>query len=227
MKEITTLLLDVDNTLLDFQMCQDHALRKAFEKYQITLTDEIYECYNEINHGLWKQLERGEIDRDTVLYSRFVRLFEKLGIDADGIAFEDDYQALLGEGAFLIEGAMQLIHYLYDHYDLYIVTNGVAATQYKRLKDSGIDEFMKDIFISESIGYQKPDIRFFDYCFEKIQGFEKDKTMIIGDTLTSDILGGNNAGITTCWYNPDRLENNTEAVVDIEINQLDDLYTFL
>lgn len=227
MKEIKTLLLDVDDTLLDFKMTQDNALKKAFEKHDIALTDQVYERYNEINHGLWKQYELGEIDRDTVLFTRFGRLFQELGIDMDGVEFEHDYQSFLSEGAFLIEGALPLVNYLHDHYDLYIVTNGVASTQRKRLQSSGLDRYMKDVFISESLGYQKPDIRFFQECFKEIPNFEADKAMIIGDTLSSDILGGNNAGITTCWYNPSHSKNHTNAVVDIEIHQLEDLYEFL
>ena len=162
-----------------------------------------------------------------MLFSRFVRLFEELSLDVDGIEFEHDYQSFLGDGAFLIDGAMQVVSYLHDHYDLYIVTNGVASTQHKRLTASGLRPFMKDVFISESIGYQKPDVRFFEECFKEIKDLDPDKTMIIGDTLTSDILGGNNAGIMTCWYNPGGLENTTAAVCDIEIRHLNDLYEFL
>ena len=227
MKEITTILLDVDDTLLDFKKTQDNALHNAFEKYGIELTEDIYSRYNEINHGLWKQYERGEIDRNTVLYTRFGTLFSELGIDVDGVAFEHDYQSFLADGAYLLDGALQAVNHLASYYDLYVVTNGVASTQRKRLKESGLDQFMKNIFISEDLGCQKPDVRFFEHCFKEIPGLDRSKTLIIGDSLTSDILGGNNAGITTCWFNPRRLKNTTTAVADIEIHSLNDLYEFL
>ncbi|MDO5293258.1 MAG: YjjG family noncanonical pyrimidine nucleotidase [bacterium] len=227
MKEITTILLDVDGTLLDFNKAQSAALKRVFEQNALDLTTSTLALYDEINHGLWKQYELGEISRDTVLYTRFVRLFERLGIPLDGVAFEKQYQALLAEGAYLLPGALPLVTYLSDHYDLYIVTNGVAKTQHKRLEASGLDKFMKDIFISETLGYQKPDVRFFNKCYEQIPNADPAKMIIIGDTLTSDILGGNNAGITTCWYNPNGETNHTNATVDLEIKHLDELYQYL
>ncbi|MDO5522305.1 MAG: YjjG family noncanonical pyrimidine nucleotidase [bacterium] len=227
MKEITTILLDVDGTLLDFNKAQATALERVFELNSLELTASTLALYNEINHGLWKQYELGEISRDTVLFTRYVRLFKMLDIPLDGVAFERQYQSLLAEGAYLLPGALPLVTYLSDHYDLYIVTNGVATTQHKRLEASGLDKFMKGIFISETLGYQKPDVRFFEKCYEEIPNADPDKMIIIGDTLSSDILGGNHAGITTCWYNPTGEENHTDAIVDLEIKHLDELYQYL
>lgn len=227
MKEITTILLDVDGTLLDFKKAQQNALELVFKNHKIELSPSILSLYNEINHGLWKQYELGQISRDTVLFTRFVRLFKQLSIELDGIAFEKEYQALLGEGAYLLDGALDLVKYLKKRYHLYIVTNGVAVTQHKRLASSGLDQLMNDIFISETLGYQKPDVRFFEECFKKIPNADSSKMLIIGDTLSSDILGGNNAGIKTCWYNPDNEENTLNARIDLEIKQLDELYEYL
>jgi 2-haloacid dehalogenase len=167
------------------------------------------------------------MSRENVIYSRFCLLFEELGIKEDGVAFEDDYQALLGTQHFFIDQAEEVIQKLYQDFDLYIVTNGVTATQYQRLKDSGLDRFMKKIFVSEETGYQKPMIEYFNYCFERIDGLDKEKVIIIGDSLSSDIKGGNNAGIATCWYNPDGLENHTDIKVDYEIRYLTELYKLL
>lgn len=227
MKEYKILLLDADGTLFDFDECEREALRLTFEKYGYPLDEEIKKLYAEINKALWKRYEQGEIDRHTVIYTRFGALFEKIGIEDDGIAFEDDYQELLGMQHFIIEGAKEILEYLHQKYDLYIVTNGVTATQYRRLKESGVDRYMKKIFVSEETGYQKPMKEYFDYCFERIEGLELSKTLIIGDSLSSDILGGNNAGIDTCWYNPAGLKNHYEARVDHEIRDLKELFRLL
>ena len=227
MKEYKILLLDADGTLFDFDACEKEALKLTFERYGYPLNDEIIQLYTEINIALWKQYERGEIDRNTVIYTRFGALFEKLGIQDDGIAFEDTYQELLGRQHFMIENVIEVLEYLYQKYDLYIVTNGVTVTQYSRLKGSGVDRYMKKIFVSEETGYQKPRKEFFDYCFQRIEKLELSKTLIIGDSLSSDILGGNNAGIDTCWYNPASLMNNTDARVDYEIRSLKELLELL
>ena len=144
-----------------------------------------------MNGQLWESYERGEISRDTVLYTRFGRVFEHFGIDADGIAFEHDYRKELDEGHDLMEGAMELVQTLAPLYELYIVTNGTTETQYKRLGDSGLSPYFKDIFISGEIGSRKPMKAFFDHCFEKAPHLSPEDVLIIGDSLSSDILGGN------------------------------------
>ena len=167
------------------------------------------------------------MDRKTVIYSRFGLLFRELGIEDDGIGFEDVYQDLLGQQHVIIPEAPEVIDYLYRKYELYIVTNGVTATQLRRLKDSGMDRYMRKIFVSEETGYQKPWKEYFDYCFERIPQFDPEKSLIIGDSLSSDIKGGNNAGIKTCWYNPGKEQNTLNLRIDYEISSLKELYEFL
>ncbi|MBH1940804.1 YjjG family noncanonical pyrimidine nucleotidase [Mobilitalea sibirica] len=227
MNTYTTILLDADNTIFDFNACEDEALKQTFFKYGYAYNDKIKNLYEKINIDLWKQYELGIMDRETVIYTRFKVLFEQIGIKDDGIAFEDDYQELLGMQHFFIEDAPEVIQYLHNKYDLYIVTNGVTVTQYRRLRESGIDQYMKKIFVSEETGYQKPMKEYFDYCFERIESFDKDKTIIIGDSLSSDIKGGNNAGIATCWFNLKSQNNDIGVKVDYEINRLVDLYQIL
>jgi 2-haloacid dehalogenase len=227
MRRFQNILFDADNTLLDFKECEKEALRLTFKKYGYPLNQEIAETYEKINHSLWDQYEKGIIDRDTVIYSRFGRLFQAIGIADDGITFEDDYQELLGMQHFFIKDALEVITELSKKFSLYIVTNGVTATQIRRLRESGIDRYMKKIFVSEETGFQKPMKEYFDYCFSRIENFKPEEAIIIGDSLSSDIKGGNNAGITTCWYNPDRKINNTDVKVDYEIHSLKELITIL
>ena len=227
MRKYKTLLLDADDTIFDFKACEREALRLAFQRHGIPLNDEISQQYIEINKALWKRYELGEIDRHTVIYSRFGILFQQFGIAHDGIAFEDDYQELLGMQHFMIEEAKEVLTYLQGRYDLYIVTNGVTATQHRRLMESGVNRFVKQIFVSEETGYQKPMKEYFDYCFKRIEDIDRSRTLIIGDSLSSDILGGNNAGIDTCWYNPDALVNTISARIDYEIRSLKELYGML
>ncbi len=227
MKKYRTLLLDADDTIFDFGACEREALRLAFQKYGYPLDEKISKLYSDINKALWRRFELGEVDRDTVIYSRFGELFQQIGIEDDGIAFEEDYQELLGMQGFLIKEAPELLAYLQGSYALYIVTNGITATQLSRFKESGMDRYVKRIFVSEETGYQKPRKEFFDYCFKKIGHIDLSETLIIGDSLSSDILGGNNAGIDTCWYNPAALPNTLGVRVDYEIRNLKELYHIL
>lgn len=223
MGKYTTLLLDVDGTLLDFQAAERAALRETFRRHGYLLDDHVKQTYHTINSALWRRFEQGEITREDVIYSRFVGLFAALGIDGDGLAFEDEYQEELGRGAFLIPGAEELCAYCARFCDLYIVTNGVSRTQYSRLRDSGLDRYMKGIFVSEDAGFQKPMKEYFDYVFARIPDFCAERTLIVGDSLSSDILGGNNAGIDTCWYCPAGDKAPEGMRVDYTIRSLEEL----
>lgn len=198
------------------------------KKYGYPYDEEVKRIYDDINHGLWKKYEREEITRDQVVFTRFGKLFEKIGVKGDGVSFEHEYQDMLGQGSFVIDGAMTLLATLRRAgYQCYIVTNGVAKTQHRRLEESGIDRYVDGVFISEELECAKPSQLFFDKVFDVIGEENRKSAMIIGDSLTSDILGGNNAGITTCWMNPNHLANETKAVADYEIAHLDELYDIL
>lgn len=221
------LLFDADRTLLDFALSEKKALAKTFAEYDLPFTDAVYQWHLVNNAKLWQDYEKGIIDRKTVLYTRFVRLFAHFGYKGDGAAFEDSYRHNLDHACEVFPEAPEVVQTLSKTHALYIVTNGVASTQEIRIADSGLKPYFKDIFISEHLGSQKPRKAFFDQCFARIPDFDPSLALIIGDSLTSDIKGGNNAGIETCWFNPAGEENHTDAKVDYEIRSLKELYGLL
>ncbi|MBU5211529.1 noncanonical pyrimidine nucleotidase, YjjG family [Bacillus sp. Gen3] len=227
MRKYQTLLFDVDNTLLDFSAAEDEALRLLFEDQDFPLTDEVKDQYKKINQSLWRLFEEGKIDRDTVMNTRHSRLFKEYGREVDGALLEIKYRNYLREGHQLVDGAFELISHLHNHFDLYIVTNGDSETQHKRLKDSCLYPFFKEIFVSDEIGFQKPQKEFFDYVFARIPNFSVEKGIIIGDSLSADIKGGYLSGIDSCWINPEMLPNDTNIIPTYQIQKLDELYHIL
>ena len=195
-----TLFMDADDTIFDFGAAQKAALFAACNQVNISLTDDEYNLYDAINISHWKKLERGETTKERLVYERFEEFFIKTGKNADVYQMEEAYQNLLGEQAFWWKGAREGVEKLSRKYDIFILTNGHAATQFNRVKKSGLGKFVKDVFVSEAVGYNKPDKAYYDYCFKK-SGADKEKTLCIGDSLTSDIQGGINAGMKTMWCN--------------------------
>ena len=224
---IRYVLFDVDDTLLDFGKAEAAAIRKTFERIGIPVTDELIRRYSEINAQQWSRFEKGEITREKLLTERFDILFSELGINVPSEMAQASYEYLLGIGHYFVDGAEELLEALKDKYELYIVSNGNASVQDRRLKSAGIIPYFKDIFISERVGFNKPSAEFFEACFERIPGFEKDKAVIVGDRLSSDILGGINAGVKTCWFNPNGEEPDPDIPADYEIKHLGELPALL
>lgn len=225
---IDTLLFDLDNTLFDFDKAEANALSKALKDAGIKVTDEIISCYNKINLAQWKLLEQGRMTRKEVKIRRFKLLFQKFNIHANPKEVAKNYQNYLGQGHYFIEGAEEVIEKLSKKYRIYLVTNGTLSVQRGRLKSSGIEKYLKGVFISEEVGYNKPSIEYFNKCFEQIPNFKKENTVIIGDSLTSDIQGGKNAGIKTIWFHrPQDRTKNPEPKPDYEIQSLKSLLEML
>lgn len=217
------LLFDLDNTILDFDKAEAIALSKTLREFGLEPTDNIISRYNQINKRHWEMLEDGLVTRAQVLVGRYEELFKEFGIEQDGAPVAKCYENHLSEGHHFLPGAESLLEELYGKYDMYIVSNGSAVVQEGRLKSSGIGHYFNDIFISELVGYDKPSISFFESCFASIPGFSKENAIIIGDSLTSDIRGGNNAGIMTCWFNPKHLPERADIRADYEIDSLNKL----
>jgi 2-haloacid dehalogenase len=179
--------------------------------------------YSLINKSQWELLEKKEKTREEVLTDRFTIFFEEIGVNVDSKKAREIYEGLLGEGHYFIEGAEELLEALYGKYDLYLASNGTESVQVRRIASSGIARYFKEIFISQALGHDKPSREYFDACFSKIPDFSPENAIIIGDSLSSDILGGKNAGIKTCLFNPTEKENKTDIIPDFEVGSLGEI----
>ena len=200
---IKILLWDIDGTLLDFGKAEEYGIRKCFELFGLgECTDEMLSCYSRINRKYWEMLERGELTKPEVLRGRFAEFFETEDIVFDRIDdFNLEYQYRLGDKVFFCDNGLETLQSLKGKVKQYAVTNGTYVAQSRKLSQSGLDKIFDGIFISDKIGFEKPSIEFFDAVQQEIGEFNHDEVMIIGDSLSSDIIGGINAGIKTCWFN--------------------------
>lgn len=220
MSDKPIVLLDLDDTILDFGKAEKLAIKKTFVEFGIEPSDENARLYSKINLSQWQRLERGEITRAEVLSGRFGILFEALGIERNAEAAKEKYEQLLSIGHYFMPGAEELLDTLYKNYRLFICSNGTAVVQDGRITSAGIAPFFEKIFISELIGFNKPSREYFERCFAQIPDFDAERCIILGDSLTSDITGGINAGIKTCWFNHRNVENTSGIKPDYEINSL-------
>lgn len=221
------LFIDLDDTILDFKMQEDVAIVKTLKAAGIEPTEEICQRYSRINKEHWARMEEGEIDRNQVLFGRFQVLFAELGVDADWKEAALAYMENLSEGHYFLPGAEAAVQSLSKKYRLFLASNGTAKVQEKRIASAGIASYFENIFISQNIGINKPDKGFFDYCFARIPGFDPKKAMIVGDSPSSDMTGGQNAGIATCWVNPKHRKYSRDILPDYEIEALSQLEELL
>lgn len=229
MGKFTTVLWDLDQTLLDFNKAMNCAFRAVCGRYELYVDDEIVARYAAINQSFWERLERGEITQKEVAVGRFRTLFQELKIGhVKPEEFNKIYHKELGNVYFYMEGAKELVTTLRQKgYRQYIVTNGMASTQESKLRLSGLDQLMDGMFISEHLGHPKPMKEFFDACFSSLPQIKREEYILVGDSLTSDMRGANNAGIAACWFNPDRKAEETEVRTDYEIHRLEELLPIL
>lgn len=216
------ILFDLDDTLFDFHRSERDAIKKTLSSFGINADDAMMEYYSRVNDSQWKLLEKGELTRDQVLTRRFEIFYAgigKPGIDPDETWRR--YEHNLSESWYYIGGAEELLSEMCRDYELYIVSNGTASVQDGRIAASGIGKYFKDIFISQRVGFNKPDKRFFDAVFERLDGLARSEALIIGDSLSSDIKGGKNAGIATLWYNPHNGRADGDIQPDYEVTSLD------
>ena len=226
---IRTILWDVDGTLLDFDAAERAAIRTLFDAFGLgECTDAMLARYHEINIGFWQKLERNELTRSQVLVGRFEQFFNEYGINTEiAPEFNQRYQLTLGETIVYRDDSLDIVKGLKGKVRQYVVSNGTIAAQTKKLDWSKLGEQMDGIFLSEELGVDKPDIAFFNKVFSAIHADDLSTIMIVGDSLTSDILGGMNAGIRTCWYNPEGKPLPDTHKVDYIISDLHELTDLL
>lgn len=187
---IDTILFDLDDTLLDFKKAERTALTKTLLQMGIEPNESILSRYSELNLAQWKLLEQGKLSRSEVKTRRYKLLFDEIGVSCSVEKAVQIYESMLSMGHYFIDGAEELLETISRDYQLYLVTNGTASVQRGRLKSANIARYFIKIFISEEVGFNKPWKEYFDYCFAQIPGFQKENTVIVGDSLSSDIQGG-------------------------------------
>ena len=226
---ISTILWDVDGTLLDFIAAEKAAIKTLFGEFNLgQCSDEMIKRYSEINKIYWQRLERGEITKQEVLVGRFKEFFKSEGIDISVVEeFNSLYQLRLGDTIVYHDDSLEIIKSLQGRVRQYVVSNGTVEAQSKKLRLSGLGELVDGIFLSEHIGVEKPNIEFFDKVLEEIKPADRSSILIVGDSLTSDIQGGNNAGIVTCWYNPLGDKAPDKYRIDYEISDLHRIYEII
>ena len=219
---VKAVLWDIDGTLLDFDKTERYGIQKCFEIFELGACSEaMLRDYAAINLKYWEKLERGEISREQVLLGRFEEFFAKYNLPLHkAAAFNDEYQIRLGDQVFFSDFGLEAVEALRGKVKQYAVTNGTALAQQRKLARSGLDRILDGIFISEHMGAEKPAKAFFERVFQETGTFAPDEAIIIGDSLTSDMRGGNNAGILNCWYNPSGKKNLTDVRIDNEIRSL-------
>lgn len=202
MNKYKYLLFDADNTLFDFNRCERSAFRLALEGSALAYSDEVYSLYHKINDDLWKVLEKGGIDRKALKTERYRRLFERCGAVGDGyVEVAKRYEKYLGEQTFEIDGVYEMLSDVRCDHKIFVITNGITSVQENRFSKSRLTSLIDGLFISEMIGFSKPDPKFFDEVVSKIGDEDKSSYLVIGDSLTSDIDGALRYGFDCCWYN--------------------------
>lgn len=219
---IKDIFFDLDDTIFDFKKAEAIAMQTTLEKYGIDPTPDTIHLYSVINQSQWELLEKGLLSKDQVKVRRFKVFLDALMKDVNVEEVAAFYESRLAIGHYFIDGAEEMLHRLHGKYRLHLVSNGVYEVAMSRLNSSTIVPLFDNIFISGALGVDKPAKEFFDACFSKIPGFDSKKALIVGDSLTSDILGGKNAGITTVWFNRHN-KSVTSIVPDYEINDLESM----
>ena len=220
----TTILFDADDTLLDFGAAEHAAITSVLRLYGLPHDEGVINEYSRINLSFWKMLERGEIKKDELKYRRFEAFCEHLGFCVNAREMAEQYMSELSKQNPLIDGSIDICERLFGKCRLYIITNGIKFIQESRFSTSPLMKYFDGVFISESIGHDKPSIEYFEAVERAIPDFDKSTTLVVGDSLTSDMKGGINFGLDTCWFNPNGKAHPEEMEITYEIKSLDEIY---
>ncbi len=223
------LLFDADDTLLDFKKSEDASFQIVLEKSGIKGDiKRFHESYKKINDVLWSDHAKGLVSKDFLKVERFRKFLEVNELNANPTQMSDDYLNTLPDQVFIIEGTRELLKTLHQKIPLIIVTNGIGVVQHKRLENSGLKPFIDLMIVSEECGYSKPDKRIFHHTLERLKiSIDSSRILMIGDKLETDILGANNFGIDSCWFNPDQMTNTTDINPTYEIKHITEVLGIL
>jgi 2-haloacid dehalogenase len=223
--EYTWLLLDADGTLFDYDKAEFVALATTFDQYALDYSPHCLETYRAINGQIWHDFEDGKITQEGLKARRFELLFEALSLSpaSDATEFSERYLANLGDCAELIDGTADVLDAVHGRVHLALITNGLKEVQRSRLDRSGLEKYFEAVIISDEIGVSKPHAGIFDIAFARMGNPSKAEVLIVGDSLTSDIKGGSDYGIDTCWYNPTGKPRALDVTITHEIRDLADL----
>ena len=218
--------IDIDDTLLDFTKCANDAIKSACDKFGVPYTTTLVDTFHPINLDLWHRLEKKEVTKEKLFDTRFQIVFDKLGIKADGIAFETAFRENFHESAILVDGARDLLEYLRSKYKVYVASNASMHQQTNRMKRAELDGYIDGYFVSEEIGFPKPQKEFFDACFKALPDVKPQDVVMIGDSLSADIKGACEYGLKTIWYNH-RNEPTADVKCDYIVSRLSEVKNIL
>lgn len=218
--------IDIDDTLLDFTKCANDAIKSACNKFGVPYTTTLVDTFHPINLDLWHRLEKKEVTKEKLFDTRFQIVFDKLGIKADGIAFETAFRKNFHESAILVDGARDLLEYLRSKYKVYVASNASMHQQTNRMKKAELDGYIDGYFVSEEIGFPKPQKEFFDACFKALPDVKPQDVVMIGDSLSADIKGACEYGLKTIWYNH-RNEPTSDVKCDYIVSRLSEVKNIL
>lgn len=220
-------MFDADGTLFDYDRAETAALQTTLTHVGLKFDDQILLTYRQINGRMWQEFEQGSMSQERLKSERFRILCKELNVDLDYEQMSRLYQSNLAQGTYLIDGANELLEELDGRYQLALITNGLKDVQRPRIADSMIRDRFSTIVISEEVGVAKPDSKIFDIAFQQMNHPQKNKVIIIGDSLSSDIAGGINYGIDTCWFNPTGKEIPSGMAISYVIRALNELLELL
>ncbi len=224
---VKAVLIDIDNTILDFDKCSDEAIKQSAEHFGITLPENYFEVFSECNDKLWHLLEEGIITKQDIYDRRWIEIFKRLGVDADGIAFDNMFREKIRNIAIPVDGAEELLQYLSGKYPVYCASNASRERQEFRIASRGFDKYISGIFTSEDIGFQKPAKEFFFACGSALYPVKPSEIVMIGDSVNADIIGAKNFGLKTIWFNFRNEAYDDYNFTDYTVNRLEEIKNIL